>query len=226
MALPAKRQGNLYKIKLAELSDQHVTCLISTKENHQLWHRKLGHTSLRLISKLLKYNLVRGLPSMSSKSDDILCDACQMGKQSKTSFHSKNIVSTSRPLELLHIDLFGPTRTASVGGKRYGLVIVDDYSRWTWVRFLIHKDESFKVFYKLCKKIQNEKGVCITSIRSDHGGEFKNESFQTFCDENGITHNFSTPRTPQQNGVVERKNRSLQEMARTMLNDYNTPKHF
>ena len=92
--------------------------------------------------------------------------------------------------------------------------------------FLTHKDGSFKAFYKLCKKIQNEKGICITSIRSDHGGEFENESFSKFCEENGITHNFSTPRTPQQNGVVERKNRSLQEMARTMLNDFNSPKHF
>ena len=76
------------------------------------------------------------------------------------------------------------------------------------------------------KKVQNEKGVCIISIRSDHGGEFENESFHLFCEENEILHNFSTTRTPQQNGVVERKNRSLHEMAKTMLNDNSAPKHF
>ena len=104
--------------------------------------------------------------------------------------------------------------------------MVDDYTRWTWVMFLNHKDEAFKVFHIFCKRVQNEKGIYITSIRSDHGGEFENESFQRFYEENGILHNFSTPRTPQQNGVVERKNRSLQEMSRTMLNENSTPKHF
>jgi len=125
-----KRKGNLYKIRLGELSDQKVSCLLSIKENHWLWHRKLGHASWRLISKLQKSNLVRCLPSMTYK-DDLLCEACQKGKQIENSFTSKNIVSTSRPLQLLHHDLFGPTRIASTGGKRYGLVIVEDYSRWT-----------------------------------------------------------------------------------------------
>jgi len=115
----------------------------------------------------------------------------------KTSFSSKNFVSTSRPIELLHIDWFGPTRTTSINGKRYGLVVVNDYSRWTWVMFLAHKNESFEVFFKFCKRIQNEKEVCITSIRSDHGGEFENESFHLFCEENEILHNFSIARTPQ-----------------------------
>ena len=92
--------------------------------------------------------------------------------------------------------------------------------------YLAYKDESFNVFFKFCKRVQNEKGVCIASIRSDHGREFENENFQFFYEENGILHNFSTPRTPQQNDVVEKKNKSLQEMARTMLNDNYTLKHF
>nr|KYP56020.1 Retrovirus-related Pol polyprotein from transposon TNT 1-94 [Cajanus cajan] len=103
---------------------------------------------------------------------------------------------------------------------------MDDYTRWTWVLFITHKDESFRVFHVFCKRVQNEKGISIASIRSNHGGEFENEQFQEFCEDNGITHNFSTPRTPQQNGVVERKNHSLQEMERNLLNDFSTPKHF
>ena len=92
--------------------------------------------------------------------------------------------------------------------------------------FLAHENESFVVFFKFCKRIQNEKGVCITLIRSGHGREFENESIHIFCEENGVLHNFSNARTPLQNSVVERKDRSLQEMARTMLNDNSTPKHF
>jgi len=134
----AKRKGNLYKIRLGELLDQKVSCLLFIKENHWLWHKKLGHASWRLISKLQKNNLVRDLWSMSYK-DDLLYEACQKGKQIKNSFTSKNVVSTTRPLQLLHLDLFGPTRTTSTTGKRYGLIIVDDYSRWTWFMFLNHK---------------------------------------------------------------------------------------
>jgi len=99
----ANRKGNLYKINLSELSNQNITCLLSIKGNHWVWHKKLGHASLRLISKLQRHDFVRGLPTMSYK-DDLLCEACQMGKQIKTSFSRKNFVSTSRPLELLHID--------------------------------------------------------------------------------------------------------------------------
>jgi len=92
--------------------------------------------------------------------------------------------------------------------------------------FLAYKNESFEVFFKFCKRVQNEKRLFITSIISDHGGEFENQSFHLFNEENGILHNFSIVRTLQQNGVVERKNRSLQEMARAMLNDNSIPKHF
>jgi len=145
---------------------------------------------------------------------------------SKNYFQSKNVVSTSKPLEVLHIDLFGPSRTMSLGGNYYGLVIVDDYSRFTWTLFLKTKNEGFDAFCKLAKVIQNEKGLNIVSIRSDHGDEFQNEYFEKFCEKNVIHHNFSAPRTPQQNVVVERKNRSLEEGARSLLNETKLPKYF
>ena len=104
------------------------------------------------------------------------------------------------------MDLFGSSRTMSLGGNYYALVIVDDYSRFTWTLFLVHKRDAFHAFMKLAKILQNKKNLNIASIRSDHGGEFENKDFELFCDENGIEHNFSIPRTPQQNGVVERKN--------------------
>ena len=149
-----------------------------------------------------------------------------MGKQIKTSFKNKNFISTSRPLELLHMDLFSPSRTTSLGGKSYAFVIVDDFSRYRWVLFLAHKNDVFHEFSKLCRKIQNEKGFIISCIRSDHGREFENVEFEGFCDEHEIEHNFSSPRTPQQNGVIERKNRTLQEMVGTMLHENNLPTYF
>ncbi|GKA84924.1 retrovirus-related pol polyprotein from transposon TNT 1-94 [Tanacetum coccineum] len=158
-------------------------------ENSTLWHRRLGHTNMRLIQSLASKELVRNLPKL--KFDQHFCDACKIGKQAHVSHKAKNIVSTTRCLELLYMDLFGPSAIRSYGGNRYTLVIVDDYSR------------------------------------TDHGREFDNEvQFGEFCNANGITHNFSAPRTPQSNGVVERKNRTLQETSRTMLNEQSLPQKF
>ena len=126
----------------------------------------------------------------------------------------------------MHINLFGPSRILSLEGKSYAYVIVDDFSTYTWVLFLSQKNEAFYEFSKFCNKVQNEKSFAITYIRSNHGREFENIDFKDYCNEHGIDHNFSVPRTPQQNGVVERKNRTLQEMARVMLNENNLPKYF
>jgi len=131
-----------------------------------------------------------------------------------------------KPLELLHMDLFGPSRTMSLGGNYYALVIVDDYSRYTWTLFLESKSDAFSAFKKLARRLQNTKNSNIGSIRSDHGGEFQNEKFSKFCEKMGILHNFSAPRIPQQNAMVERKNRSLEELARTILSESYLPKYF
>ena len=219
------RQGNIYVVHLDNLSSNNV-CLMAKKEDESwLWHRRLGHASMHVISKLCQNDLVVGLPKLSYDLDKV-CDACVKGKHKKSSFKSKNCVSTTRSLQLLHIDLFGPTRTTSLGGKSYGFVIVDDFSKYTWVLFLSSKNEALNLFIPFCKIIQNEKGYSITSIRSDHGKEFENLGFNDFCGENGISHNFSAPRTPQQNEVVERRKRTLKEMARKILCENNLPKYF
>ena len=218
------RNENVYTIDISKYVG-HNRCFSSMHDESWLWHRRLGHVNMNLITQLNKNELVRGLPKISFEKDKV-CEACQMGKQIKTSFKNKNFISTSRPLELLHIDLFGPSRTTSLGGKSYAFVIVDDFSRYTWVLFLAHKNNVFHEFSKLCRKIQNEKGFTISCIRSNHGREFENVEFESFCDEQGIEHTFSAPRTPQQNGVVERKNRTLQEMARTILHENNLPNYF
>jgi len=144
----------------------------------------------------------------------------------KKYFKIKNVVSSLKPLELLHMDPFGPSRTMSLGGNYYALVIVDDFSRFTWTLFLESKSDAFSAFKKLARRLKNTKNSNIGSIRSDHGGEFQNEKFSEFYEKMGILHNFSAPRTPQQNGVVERKNMSHEELARTMLSESSILKYF
>ncbi|GJU01739.1 retrovirus-related pol polyprotein from transposon TNT 1-94 [Tanacetum coccineum] len=218
------RKKGLYVMKLGNKPKDQI-CLATIDENSTLWHRRLGHVNMHLIQSLSSKELVRNLPKL--KFDQHFCDACKMGKQAYASHNAKNIVSTTRCLELLNMDLFGPSSVRSYGGNCYTLIIVDDYSRYTWTRFLKDKTETFNQFEILSRKIQNQLGYSIVSIRTDHGREFDNEvQFGEFCNANGITHNLSATRNPQSNGVVERKNRTLQEMSRTMLNEQSLPQKF
>jgi transposase InsO family protein len=136
------------------------------------------------------------------------------------------VVTTKRPLELLHMDLFGPVAYISIGGSKYGLVIVDDFSRFTWVFFLSDKGETQETLNKFMRRAQNEFELKIKKVRSDNGTEFKNTGVEEFLGKEGIKHEFSVPYTPKQNGVVERKNRTLIEATRTMLDEYKTPDNF
>jgi transposase InsO family protein len=154
------------------------------------------------------------------------CGACQAEKQVGAPHHAKNIMITRRPLEMLHMDLFGPIAYISIGGNKYGLVIVDDYSRFTWVFFLHDKSETQAVLKKFLKRAQNEFDGKIKKIRSDNDTEFKNTQVEDYLNEEGINHEFLAPYTPQQNGVAERKNMNLIEMARTMLYEYKTSSRF
>jgi transposase InsO family protein len=190
-----------------------------------LWHRRLAHVGMKNLHKLLKGDHVLGLTDVCFEKDRP-CAACQVGKQVGSSHHSKNVMTTSRPLELLHMDLFGPVAYLSIGGSKYGLVIVDDFSCFTWVFFLQDKSETQGTLKRFLRRAQNEFELKVKKIRSDNGSEFKNLQVKEFLEEEGIKHEFSAPYTPQQNGVVERKNRALIVMARTMLGEFKTPERF
>jgi hypothetical protein len=124
------------------------------------------------------------------------------------------------------MDLFDPIAYLSIGGSKYGLVIVDDFSRFTWVFFLQDKSKTQGTVKRFLRRAQNEFELKVKKIRSDNGSEFKNLQVEEFLEEQGIKHEFSAPYAPQQNGVVERKNRTLIDMARTMLGEYKTPERF
>jgi transposase InsO family protein len=126
----------------------------------------------------------------------------------------------------LHMDLFGMIAYISIGGSKYCLVIMDDYSRFTWVFFLQEKSQTQETLKGFLRWAQNKFELRIKKIRSNNGTEFKNSQIERFLEDEGIKHEFSSPYTPQQNGVVERKNRTLLDMARTMLDEYKTPDRF
>ncbi|GJS37761.1 retrovirus-related pol polyprotein from transposon TNT 1-94 [Tanacetum coccineum] len=139
------RKRGLYVMKLGNKPEDKI-CLATLDENSTLWHRRLGHANMQLIQSLASKELVRNLPKL--KFDRHFCDACKIGKQTHASHKAKNIVSTTRCLELLHMDLFGPSAVRSYGGNRYTLVIVDDYSRYTWTRFLGNKTGELRKMFE------------------------------------------------------------------------------
>ena len=146
------RQGNVYVVNLHDEHSFNEKCLVTLDDNAYLWHRKLGHAPLQLISKLAKNDVVRGLPKIKYTNDH-LCEPCIKAKHTRGSFKPKKEICTSRMLELVHMDLIGPSRHVSLGGKLYTLVIVDDFSRFTWVYFLAHKNDTFNEFAKWCRKV-------------------------------------------------------------------------
>ncbi|GJU72238.1 retrovirus-related pol polyprotein from transposon TNT 1-94 [Tanacetum coccineum] len=177
------------------------------------------------MNKLVRNNLVKGLPSKSFENNHT-CVACLKGKQHKASCKSKLVNSVSKPLHTLHMDLFGPTSVSSLNHKWYCLVVTDDFSRFTWTFFLKSKDETFRILRNFITEIENLKDLKVKIIRCDNGGEFRNKEMDEFCSRKGIKREFSNARTPQQNGVAERRNRTLIEAARTMLADAKLPVTF
>ncbi|GJR44498.1 putative ribonuclease H-like domain-containing protein [Tanacetum coccineum] len=198
----------------------------ATSSKTKLWHRRLGHLNFKNLNKLVKDNLVRGLPSKSFKNDHT-CVACQKGKQHKASCKAKIERYVTHPLHTLHMDLFGPTSVRSINHASYCLVITDDCSRFCWVFFLAKKDETSDILKTFIRQIENQLNQKVKIIRSDNGTEFKNRVMLEFCGEKGIKQEFSNARTPQQNGVAERMNRTLNRKgARTMLADHFLPPLF
>ncbi|GJS33751.1 putative ribonuclease H-like domain-containing protein [Tanacetum coccineum] len=226
--LKIPRQNNMYSFNLENIVPSGgLACLIAkaTTDESNKWHRRLGHVNFKNLNKLVKGNLVRGLPSKIFQNDHT-CVACQKGKQHKASCKAKSVSSISHSLQLLHMDLFGPTSVRSLNHKTYCLVITDDFSRFSWVFFLRTKDETSGILKDFVRQIENQLNQKVKTIRCDNGTEFKNKDVIEFCRSKGIKREYSNARTPQQNGVAERKNRTLIEAARTMLADSFLPNTF
>ncbi|GJT89204.1 integrase, catalytic region, zinc finger, CCHC-type containing protein [Tanacetum coccineum] len=216
--LKGSRSTNLYSISLNDMLSASPVCLLTKASSTKswLWHRRLNHLNFGTLNELARKNLVRGLP-MLKYAKDHLCPSCQLGKSKKASHPLKTENTNTEVLNTLHMDLCGPMRTESINGKKYILVIVDDYTRFGWVRFLRSKDETPQVIEKFIVKTQRALNATVRFVRTDNGTEFVNKTLDGWFESVGISHETSVPRSPQQNGVVERRNRTLMEAARTML---------
>nr|GEV18951.1 hypothetical protein [Tanacetum cinerariifolium] len=226
--LRTPRQHNMYSINLKNIiPHKDLTCLVAKASANEcmLWHRRLGYLNFKTMNKLVRHNLVRGLPTKCFKNDHT-CTACLKGKQHIASCKSKLVNYVTKPLHTLHMDLFGPTSVSSISHKWYCLVVTDDFSRFTWIFFLKSKDETCGILKKFITEIKNLKNLKVKIIRCDNGGEFRNKEMNDFCSQKEIKREFSNARTPQQNGVAERRNKTLIEAARTMLADAKLPVTF
>nr|GEU88159.1 retrovirus-related Pol polyprotein from transposon TNT 1-94 [Tanacetum cinerariifolium] len=188
----------------------------ASKTKSWLWHRCLSHLNFGVINYLARHDLVQGLPKLEFEKDH-LCFACAIGKSKKKPHKPKTKDTNQEKFYLLHMDLCGPMRIESVNGNKYILVIVDDYSRFTWVKCLRSKDEAPDFIIKFLTMIEVRLKTRVQSIRTDNGTEFVNQMLREYYEKVGISHETSVARTPQQNGVIERRNRMLIGTAPTML---------
>nr|GEU39469.1 hypothetical protein [Tanacetum cinerariifolium] len=202
VVLMVPRKHNLYTINLNNLCPSgNLACLVihASVYEYVKWHRRMGHVNYKIMNILVKGNLVRGLPPKVFKNDNT-CVACCKGKQHKSSCKTINVVnSISEPLQLLHMDLFGPTSIRSIDHKYYCLVIIDDYDRFCWVFFLEHKDETYPILKDFVNLVENQLNRKVKAMRCDNGIEFKNVHIIELCGSKGIKREYSNAKTPQQN---------------------------
>jgi Integrase core domain/GAG-pre-integrase domain len=181
-----------------------------------LWHKRLAHTNIKNIEKMKS----KGMLKYDSKEHD-KCETCVKSKLTKKPFPS--VKRNTSLLELVHTDICELNGILTRGGKRYFITFCDDFSRYLYVYILRSKDEAFDAFKQYKAEVENQLDRHIKILRSDRGGEYFNYEFDTFCEENGIKHERTSPYTPQQNGLAERKNRTLTEMVNCMLNQSGQP---
>nr|GFB20994.1 retrovirus-related Pol polyprotein from transposon TNT 1-94 [Tanacetum cinerariifolium]GFB22260.1 retrovirus-related Pol polyprotein from transposon TNT 1-94 [Tanacetum cinerariifolium] len=216
--LKGDHSTNLYTLNLHEMASASPICLMARASSTKswLWHQRLSHLNFDTINDLARNDLVAGLPKFKYHKEH-LCPSCEQGKSKRASHPPKPVQSSRQRLHLLHMDLCGPMRIASINGKRYVLVIVDYYSRYTWVHFLRSKDEAPEVIIKFMKRITVLLQSPVIIIRTDNDTEFKNLVLKIYFDSVGITHQMSSVRTPQQNGVDHPLEQVIGESSRPVL---------
>ncbi|GJY90347.1 retrovirus-related pol polyprotein from transposon TNT 1-94 [Tanacetum coccineum] len=211
----APRVRDVYVLDMTSSTQESCFFAKASKNLNWLWHKRLAHLNFKTINKLTKQNLVVGLPSLVY-SKDKPCSSCEKGKHHRASFKTKHTFSIKKYLHLLHMDLFKPVTPRFINHEKYTLVIIDEYSRYTWVYFLKRKSQAPETIMSFIKRVENQNDIKVKQLRTDNGTEFKNSILINFCDEKGISQNFSSPYTLEQNGIPERNNRTLIEAARNM----------
>ncbi|GJY80686.1 retrovirus-related pol polyprotein from transposon TNT 1-94 [Tanacetum coccineum] len=200
------RESNLYTIFIPNMAASSPVYLMSKDSSTKswLWHHRLSHLNFGTINDLTKLELVDGLPKFKYGKYH-LCSACEQGKSKKSSHLPKLVPSNHSKLELLHMDLCGPMRVASINGKKYILVIVDNYSRYMWVYFLRTKDETPEIIKNFISLVQLNFNAKVCKIRTDNNTKFKNATLTVLYDKLGIMQQFLVARTPQEMALLNNK---------------------
>ena len=211
----ADHQSRLYLFSHFVPDPPSTVLLTHSDDVSRLWHERFGHLNYRYLQQLNQQSMVIGLPSVQFSGG--VCQGCILGKHPKEKFDKGKAWRASQILELVHSDLAGPFQHPSFSKARYVLTFIDDFSRYTWVYFLKQKSEVFEHFQDFKTFVEKQSGNIIKVLRTDNGGEYVNHRFEKFCTSEGIDLQHSVPYNPQQNGVAERKNRFLKEMANCMI---------
>ena len=218
MIQTTRAKNRLYKVVLQ--ADIH--CLqISLGSESSRWHARLGHVNTDTMKVMINKQLVTGMPEIAVTKET--CVSCLRGKQVRQPFPQSTAYRASCPLELVHGDLCGPITPSTPGQKRYVFVLIDDYSRYMWTVLLEKKSEALDKFKRFRTVAEQETKMVLKTFRTDRGGEFTSHDFASFCEKHGINRHLTAPYSPQQNGVVERRNRTLLEMTRSILKHKNVP---
>jgi transposase InsO family protein len=195
-----------------------------TNETGDLWHARLGHVSYGKLKEMMHKQVLKGLPQVDIRTDTI-CAGCQYGKAHQLPYKESEYRSKT-PLELIHSDVFSPVKQTSIGGMRYMVTFIDEFSRYVWVYFMKEKSEVFTKFKEFKEKIESELNMKIKCLRTDNGRDYLTNQFTIYHAEHKIRRQLTCPNTPQQNGVAERKNRHIAETCRSMLHTKNVPRRF
>ena len=223
----AYRNGNLYHLNNTTISKNEAHLAASNASNAKLWHRRFGHLSEGNLAKLSRQSMVEGFTyKATSLHQTGLCEPCITGKLHKTPFPRTKEKRARKPLEVVHSDVCGKLRNKSISGAEYFLTFIDDKTHFTWVYVLKRKNEVFQKFVEWNKMIERQSGRKLKILRTDNGGEYTSTEFQAYLRSQGIKHETTIPKTPEQNDVAERMNRTLVESTRTMIFDANLPKRF
>lgn len=225
--LVADRRNGLYYIREENVEHSANTEVVEgtkAKNATEEWHRKMGHLNVRDLVECDRNGMVQGM-NLGKIQEDFDCEICIRGKMTRTPF-PKNSTRNSKLLEIVHSDVSGPMRVESNGKAKYVVTFIDDYSRWCEIRLLKRKNEVLNAFKDFKVFAENRHGRKIQFLQSDNGREYRNEAFDKFLRENGIGRRLTVTHTPEQNGVAERRNRTLMDMTRCLLLQSSLPSSF
>ena len=234
--MTANKKGNLFYLNLSQMTepsikgdgDNEIVNLNKADDKisqEDIWHQRYGHLGIDNLKKLAKEKLVDGF-NFSNICGIRFCEDCLYGKIHKQKFPDKGGSRATEKLDLVHTDVCGKIECKSMSGKEYFLSFIDDKSRYVWTYTLTKKSDVYETFLEWKAKVERESGKKLKMIRSDNGGEYRSDEFETRFKQEGMQHQLTVPKNPEQNGVAERFNRTIVESVRSMLSQSSLPKRF